>query len=140
MTTTGFEELPGRFKSRVQQRPDGCWEWLGHIDRAGYGGYKSGGHYWMAHRFAYETLVGPIPEGLEIDHLCRVRACVNPDHLEPVTHTVNIRRRFTDYTHCVNGHEFTEANTYTRPSGHRDCRICIRARALRYYHRKRGAA
>lgn len=84
-----FEE---RFWSKVE-KSSGCWAWTGHKNRNGYGwtlGPKGKGE--SAHRIAYELLVGPIPEGLQIDHLCRNRACVNPDHLEPVTQRVNWQR------------------------------------------------
>jgi len=86
------------------------------------------------HRVAYEAFVGPIPAGLQIDHLCRVRACCRPDHLEPVTcrenllrgDTVNARAAAT--THCPRGHAYTAANTYVSPSGRRHCRTCEKAR------------
>lgn len=86
----------------------------------------------MAHRLAYARVNGAIPEGLEIDHVCRNKQCVNPLHLEAVTHNENIRRRYADYTHCVNGHEYTPENTYIRTNGYRDCRVCIRARVKKY--------
>lgn len=70
-----------------------CWLWTGHLDRYGYANFGLGKHRMVkVHRFAYELLVGPIPEGLEIDHLCRVRHCVNPAHMEPVTHAENMAR------------------------------------------------
>lgn len=72
--------------------PNGCWLWTGTIERTGYGRFWLGGRQEIAHRASYALLIGPIPEGLTIDHLCRVRACVNPDHLEPVTLAENIRR------------------------------------------------
>jgi len=106
--------------------PDACWLWQGALS----GGYGQICGEW-AHRFSYRFLVGPIPEGLQIDHLCRVRHCVNPDHLEPVTQQVNIRRgEWATRTHCVNGHPFDEANTYRPPSkpGWRYCRECFRLR------------
>jgi hypothetical protein len=88
------------------------------------------------HRLAYEVFVGPIPDGLQIDHLCRQRACCNPDHLEAVTCRVNLLRgdtitaREAATTHCPQGHEYTEANTYRRPDNpiKRDCKICRRER------------
>lgn len=114
------------------EKTDTCWLWKGGRDRRGYG--RFGGR--IAHRVVYSALVGPIPEGLELDHLCLVIACVNPAHLEPVTPAENMRRRYATYTRCVNGHAYTAANTYIRPSGHRDCRVCVRERARRYKARQ----
>jgi len=94
-----------------------------------------------AHRFAYEALVGPIPEGLKLDHLCRNRACVNPDHTEPVTDRVNTLRGFgptamnARATHCSEGHEFTDENTYLNQSGSRVCLTCMRAAQREWWHR-----
>ncbi|WP_414630996.1 HNH endonuclease signature motif containing protein [Alcanivorax jadensis] len=88
-----------------------------------------------AHRFSYETFESPIPEGMQLDHLCRVRNCVNPRHLEPVTNRENVRRGFAArpaQTHCRSGgHELTEENIYLNPRGHRECRICRREAAQR---------
>lgn len=115
-----------------------CWEWLGYKDSLGYGRFMAEKRDHLAHRVVYEALVGPIPEGLVIDHLCRNPSCVNPDHLEPVTQSVNVRRGvnvppvspYTDATHCVNGHEFTPENTRyrARQGGGRQCRACDRER------------
>jgi len=115
----------------------GCWLWLGRIAENGYGRYSGK----LAHRMMYELIVGPIPPDFDLDHLCRVRGCVNPDHLEPVTGDENARRAALAITHCKRGHSYTAENTYHRPTtGHRDCRACIRARALAYKARKRNAA
>jgi hypothetical protein len=111
-----------------------CWEWRGRRDQEGYG------IFWMprpsgqrrAHRIAYALLIGPVPYGLTIDHLCRNRGCVNPAHMEPVTIQENLRRRPRPHA-CVNGHPFTDANTHVRPSnGKRECRECMRARKRAY--------
>ena len=85
----------------------------------------------MAHRFAYELLVGPIPDDLELDHLCRNTCCVNPEHLEAVTHLENMRRRhLREATHCAQGHPYDEENTGWRDGGkHRYCKACNRARS-----------
>ena len=79
-----------RFEAKWTPEPNtGCWLWTGATDRKGYGQFRSKGAHVKAHRWSYERLVGPIPEGLQIDHLCRVPGCVNPEHLEPVTHREN---------------------------------------------------
>lgn len=124
-----------RFWSAVPQRPeDGCWIWQGPVNPQGYGKLD----FKLAHRFAFELLAGPIPDGLTLDHLCRRPLCVNPAHLEPVTFAENMRRRYATYTHCKSGHEYTPENTYIMPNGHRDCRACIRDRARRYQQRRRA--
>jgi hypothetical protein len=106
-----------------------CWIWQGAKDWDGYGLLKRGGVSGGAHRWYYTKLVGPIPEGLTLDHLCYVRDCVNPAHLEPKSHAENVRlgrHVNTAKTHCKHGHEFTPENTYMN-SGHRVCRACRRA-------------
>ena len=116
---------------------DGCWLWKGDA-RRGYGRIQVSGRgspRVAVHRVVYKWLVGPIPDGLTLDHLCRVRACVNPGHLEPVTNRENILRGTSPVaaharaTHCIRGHPFDEANTYRHPGGQRRaCRICERER------------
>lgn len=117
-----------RFFARVAERGD-CWVWTGSVDRGGYG--KFGGKTVSAHRFAYESLVGEIPPGLELDHLCRNRACVNPSHLEPVTRKVNLERARDLRTTCPKGHEYTEENTIRWRNNGRRCRICEQERERR---------
>jgi hypothetical protein len=132
-----------RFWSRVQ-KTDTCWLWLGALHN-GYGGINVDGKRTPVHRAAYELLIGPIPEGLVIDHLCRVRNCVNPVHLEPVTNAENVLRgegtgaHHARSTHCPQGHKFTPENTYHSPTG-RKCRICKAESKRRYRMRKREEA
>lgn len=140
-----------RVLSRVEIDTSGCWLWSGKLDRDGYAHVFFDGANRMAHRVVYEIVVGPIPAGLTLDHVrawgCAHRHCVNPDHLEPVPHGVNTMRGSSfasanaAKTHCEQGHEFTPANTYMRPHRRgRDCRTCIRERALSYYWRRKAAA
>lgn len=130
-----------RFWAKVN-KTDTCWLWTAYKSNGGYGRIKVDGQMVPAHRVAYKLLVGPIPEGMELDHLCRVRHCVNPAHLEPVTHGENTLRSTSPAaihaakTHCVNGHPFDAANTYLRPTGGRACRACNRAAAYAYKARK----
>jgi hypothetical protein len=111
--------------------PNACWLWQGTINRrTGYGVHGKS----PAHRVIYELLVGPIPVGLELDHTCKVRACVNPVHLEPVTGRENNARSASPSalnaakTHCKWGHEFTPENTRIERDGSRVCRTCKRER------------
>ena len=131
-------ELERFFQKVGEEDENGCWPWLA-AKKWGYGCFAlEGGKVQVrAHRYAYEVLVGPIPEGLTIDHLCRNRGCVNPSHMEPVTMGVNVLRgdgpsaRNARVTHCPRGHPYDEENTYRRSDGGRDCRTCLRARDMR---------
>ena len=114
-----------------------CWMWTGRTNTKGYGQTTYQGRSVQAHRLFYETRNGPIPKGLEIDHLCRVRDCVNPDHLEAVTHAENVRRGAAAKTHCINGHPYTEDNIYIdKGSGARRCQICVRETWNNYHRNK----
>jgi hypothetical protein len=111
-----------------------CWLWHGRTDRDGYGAFCANYRDYRAHRYSYMQLIGDIPEGLVIDHLCRVRNCVNPEHMEPVTGTENTMRgegagaQNSQKTHCKYGHEYTEENTYRYNNGKwRNCKTCKRS-------------
>lgn len=135
---------PLRFWAKVRFDADGCWRWTAHCI-SGYGAFhlSHAQRTIMAHRYAYELLVGPIPDGLQLDHLCRVRSCVNPTHLEPVTVLENVRRglKVALHTHCKHGHEMTPENTAERRrvngALYRICRTCDRARHRRDRRRKK---
>lgn len=126
---------------RIAARVDfgDCWEWTGFVNVNGYG---KAGRGW-AHRVVWATLVGPIPEGLVLDHLCKNRRCVNPDHLEPVTQLENNRRGdgTVGRTHCVGGHALTPENVYVINSPdytRRKCRTCQLANMARQRAKSRG--
>lgn len=125
MTSTyALDQLRTDTQRRIQVDPDtGCWLWLGRLNSKGYG----------PHRRVYERLVGPLAADQVLDHLCRVRACCNPAHVEPVTNQENSQRgeKGRLVTHCAQDHEYTEENTYWRRGAagpRRQCRTCRRER------------
>jgi len=129
-----------RFMDMVKKMPSGCWEWQAAKNDLGYGQLTLPGKKRVyAHRFSYEKHVGPIPEGMDLDHLCRNPSCVNPDHLEPVTHRENMHRGASPSItvflsgRCARGHEMTGDNVYWSPTvpGKRECRKCMRIRELK---------
>lgn len=122
---------------------DECWEWRGSMYRDGYGRWRAGGRSRAAHIVSWESVFGPVPEGLDLDHLCRNRGCVRPSHLEPVTRQVNLLRGRTiaaahaAKTHCPKGHPYSEENTY-RCRGIRQCRTCRAAVSRKRARARRG--
>lgn len=123
--------LPARLAEKIRVADDGCWHWTDYLNADGYGRVRWNGRQPSCHRVVYMLLVGPIAEGLHLDHLCRVRHCVNPAHLEPVTPLENTRRSGSaDYwrskTHCPRNHPYDKANTYVTKRGARTCRRCAR--------------
>ena len=137
-----------RFWSKVEfDHESGCWLWVGSVSKKGYGHFWHDGVAARAHRWAYEHFVGPIPEGLQIDHLCRVRHCVRPDHMEPVTNRINTLRgnapaiagaRERSKTHCKRGHPYDEENTSVEGNGSRKCRACRRDQSRESQARRRA--
>jgi len=138
------ERLEPRIEVGVE--PGDCWPWTGYIMPNGYGKLTvQGRRSNLAHRLAYETFVGPIPAGLDLDHLCRVRHCVNPDHLEPVTRSENLRRSplpnnggafHRSKTHCPQGHPYDRENTRWYRN-ERTCKTCRVAHSKAAYERRK---
>lgn len=136
MAARNFER---QFAAAVRD-DSGCLIWQGYTYE-GYARYSGEGAY----REAYRTFAGPIPAGMTVDHICFTPACVEPTHLRLLTELENKRNHqarpvIVPDDECINGHKWTTANTYVRPSGQRDCRACIRARVAAYQARKRAAA
>jgi hypothetical protein len=143
---TAPKRLVDRLLSHVEKTPT-CWLWRGTTGQDGYGRIVVDRRLRGAHRISYEVLVGPVPEGLHLDHLCRVRNCVNPEHLEPVTCRENLLRGETRAaanaakTHCPKGHPYNEENTmFDVKRKLRSCRECSRRRAREWKARRRAAA
>lgn len=127
-----------RFWSKVD-RSGSCWLWMATVNGSGYGMFKANGRMVLAHRFSYEEANGPIHEGRHLDHLCRVRNCVNPGHLEAVEPIENHRRAVwpnTQKAACPAGHPYDDENTYVDRLGKRSCRACHRQRQSRYNARR----
>lgn len=136
MNVSEYLALRDRFlRLCLKEVVSGCWLWRGNIHKEGYGRFHVNGCKQLAHRVSYELFRGRIPEGMQIDHLCRVRFCVNPNHLEVVTGRENTLRgegicaKWAKQTHCLHGHEYTPENTYMYGRW-RYCRECARLRRL----------
>lgn len=133
-----IEMLMPRMQKKIKVTPSDCWEWTAATNR-GYGIIQVNGKARKAHRVAWETIRGPIPTGLVIDHQCRNTLCVNPDHLRVVTSRVNtvensrsVQALNAAKTHCVKGHPFTDENTYLFTEG-RSCMECRRTTSREWY-------
>ncbi len=145
--------LMDRFMRFVSPEPNtGCWLWIGASNSTGYGFIAYRGNAYGAHRMSHELYKGPIPDGFEIDHLCRVKSCVNPDHLEAVLPRVNLlrstvqevnRRLQLAKTHCPHGHPYSGDNLviakvkHTRSGTQRICRTCRNACQRKYSRAKK---
>ncbi|AEJ93146.1 HNH endonuclease [Mycobacterium phage Firehouse51] len=128
-----------RLLRRCEVDENGCWLWQGPLNPAGYGSTIRAWHKgWLPHRLAFTVMVGPIIGDNQIDHLCRVRNCINPKHLEQVTQAENLRRQGAAVTHCPRNHEYTPENTYKSSDGLRRCRECGRIRSRERARRKKA--
>lgn len=138
------ETIDDRFWSKVEFT-DTCWLWRSGVRGGGYGAFKVNGHHVQAHRWAYEAMIGPIPDGLTLDHLCRIRPCVRPAHLEPVTFAENVRRGLAGYgshgglgaikkARCIRGHLLSEARPAKKG---RDCLPCHNENQRKHYWRRK---
>lgn len=137
-----LEDALKRFWASVRKTKE-CWDWTGCITTNGYGQFSAGGKGYCAHRFSYEVNKGTIPEGLTLDHLCRNRACVKPDHLEAVTLKVNLLRGFSVSAlnarkmECIKGHPLFGENLRTLIDGERICRTCHFIRSKNSFRKTR---
>lgn len=137
-----FTPIADRFWPKVDKTPT-CWLWTGATDPNGYGRVNLGGRSALSHRVAYELLRGPIPDGLPLDHLCRVPGCVNPDHLEAVPMLVNsLRGTHPKYVAhvtgiCLRGHRFADVGVRLYRDGRKGCRQCIREGFRKWIQRRR---
>jgi hypothetical protein len=134
----GDPRLPARFWAKVREDEAGCWLWTAYVNERGYAKYRISPRSVRAHRVAYEALVGVVPDGLELDHRCHVRHCVNPEHLRAVTHSQNLSNRLPR-THCKVGHELAGTNLFVTVTGSRTCVECRRAYFRGYCQRQRAA-
>jgi hypothetical protein len=148
------EVLLKRFEKRTVKSASNCWDWIGTKNETGYGkivvGWKENNQpvHRFAHRVSYELFVGLIPTGLEIDHLCRNHGCVNPNHLEAVTHKENVRRgilpemmrkKMNEMTHCKRGHSFSGDNLLHQGENRklRLCKTCRNKSKIDSYYKNR---
>lgn len=127
-----------RLECKTVKLTCGCHIYFGKIAKNGYGHIWENGQTALAHRVAWKISNGPIPDGMQLDHICRTRSCVNPNHLELVTCRENLRRGHNanrDKTHCPRGHSYVGGNVHISPNGSRDCRECWR---IENFNRRRA--
>lgn len=138
--------LRDRLLAKIIVQPDGCWVWRGAAQPTGYGQLWNGKRPEQAHRLSYKMFCGPVPDGVEVDHVCRVRDCVNPKHLRLLPHRDNVLAgntgpaRNAAKTHCDYGHELSGRNLRFAVNGSRQCRACDRRRAQEAKNRSRRRA
>ena len=149
-STQNGQGVDSRFWNKCSIADNGCWEWQGFLNPAGYGQFSAGnGKVMLTHRWTYQRFVGPLIDGMHIDHLCRNVKCCNPEHLEQVTPRVNMERttghRHSHYSkgnrsHCGNGHEMTPENSYKRPGRVNSyaCRACHAEYSRQWLIRREG--
>jgi hypothetical protein len=131
------------FYRRVEFKSGDCWYWRGFITKQGYGRVKLGDRLYYAHKVSYLVSVGDVPVGLELDHMCRTRDCVNPYHMEPIPGVTNMLEGVSPSglnsrkTHCKRGHALNEGNTYSDPKkANRSCRVCQRLHSETFRRRQ----
>lgn len=139
-----IKNFPNHFFTFVNKTQNGCWEWIGRLSPSGYGLFTLCGYVIHSHRISYEFHKSKIPKKAVIDHLCRNRKCINPDHLEAVTQKENIHRGLGVAaqnilkTHCVRGHEYTKENTTILKHGYRECKKCRKIHTVNRYQRHKS--
>jgi HNH endonuclease len=132
-----LDAIPERFRRRISLDESGCWLWHGYRQRFGYGSLRFGEKTFLAHKFIFELLVGPVPNGFELHHKCRIRHCCNPDHLTILGHAEH--RHLQRRTHCVRGHELTQENRFyfrTGINAGKSCCLICRREACRQATRR----
>lgn len=125
-----------RLEDRITKNGE-CWIWTASKSGEGYGIHYVNNKGYSAHRAVYESLVGEIPEGHQLHHICQNKLCVNPDHLMPMTHQQHRAAHREEATHCPHGHEYTDTNTFYSSEGYRKCRLCHNQKTRDYMRRKR---
>ena len=130
--------LPHRFTNKVFYPGNGCWEWKSTKDENGYGRFKIDSKTIHAHKYSYESFFGLMSISMESDHLCLNKSCVNPDHIEAVTHAENTKRAFPQKAICINGHIIDYSNTIQRSKGNSICKLCLHKSQAAYDKRRRA--
>lgn len=136
-----LDERIAIWRAYCETNEKGCWLWVGYLNSRGYIERDYNGKRWSMQRLIWTHFYGPIPDGLVVDHLCRIPRCWNPEHLEPVTIKVNTNRGINwerSKTHCPKGHPYDDVNTFVEKGGWRKCRVCISVRTRKHYAKNKA--